>query len=95
MLAESFSVPELISVLGAILILIAFVGINSGMLKHPYITFNLLNLLGSLLVGYSSIVIWNPGSLLLNIFFVVAATVFLIVGLKSVPKLEEQSDRRR
>lgn len=57
---------QIFSILGAFLLLIAYISISYANASPKSIFYNLINLLGSALLCYSSILLFNAGVLILN-----------------------------
>jgi hypothetical protein len=57
---------QLVSILGAVLILTAYLALQRGRLSRESRAFNAINLAGSLLLTYSAIRTWNVGFIILE-----------------------------
>lgn len=69
--------PEVLGVIGAICVCVAY-GLLQLNLNPKGLAYNLLNLLGSLLLGYSLIYNWNTGSMAIEVFWFLIS----VIGIK-------------
>lgn len=83
--------PDVIGIVGVAIILTVYYLLNARKLKAEKMSFQVLNLIGSVLILFSLFFHWNTSSVIIEIAWITISLMGIQRVLKSRPKLKSEA----